>query len=615
MEKITLSKLFNGKLFSVPDYQRGYAWEQKQLLDFTQDIDALIDEEIRSHYTGTIVLFQPKDKRTEYFGTDKLEIFEIVDGQQRLTTCQLYLSIILRQLVAQAEQEYEKNISSLVHSGNKPKLRLNNDSKDFFLDLLKNGSSSITPINIHQKRLEYAFNTLNKHISEQLTVRQEKIGYLKELYDALTRKLHFSHYIIDDESEIGMTFELMNSRGKGLSVLELLKNYLMHWVYRNVPGEPKRETITDSINRAWKDVYLNIASANGNEDQCLRIAWTLLQSPTPKNWKGYVGFKAPSAIPLRDFSKKSKQDTYLFIEKLASELKEFSYHYSRITNPQLDPNIPGEYERLVRIKNTGNTSIFLPLITASRQKVINGHCDIAHYLNLLETIELYSYRVFLWARRRSNAGQAKLFHLGYNIYQGNLDLNEAQKEIKTRIMFYSEEDNFKTELTTTFTNWYRQRKLLKYTLYEYEIELLNKKGKGAQPKLSWKDLSDSTLEHILPQTPELDSLWLQKWSEEDIKHYLHHISNIVLTRDNSHYRNFEFDRKKGSQGKGHCYANSDIRQEREISKYGDWTIAECKHRKVELEQWILGRWGLDESLYTAEPDEKDEDELEEELLW
>ena len=57
------------------------------------------------------------------------------------------------------------------------------------------------------------------------------------LFDAIIRKLNFSFYSIEVESEIGMTFELMNSRGKDLSALELLKNYLMHWIYRNVNGK------------------------------------------------------------------------------------------------------------------------------------------------------------------------------------------------------------------------------------------------------------------------------------------------------------------------------------------------------------------------------------------
>ena len=99
MEKKTLSNILEGKIFQIPDYQRGYAWEAKQWKDFVQDIDALIDDKIISHYTGTIVIYQPITKPTENYGTKKLEIVDIVDGQQRLTTCSLYLSIIIKELI------------------------------------------------------------------------------------------------------------------------------------------------------------------------------------------------------------------------------------------------------------------------------------------------------------------------------------------------------------------------------------------------------------------------------------------------------------------------------------------------------------------------------------
>lgn len=58
MEKQTLTKLFSGKTFRIPDYQRGYAWGEKQCQDLIEDIDSLVtDERVRVHYTGTIVTY------------------------------------------------------------------------------------------------------------------------------------------------------------------------------------------------------------------------------------------------------------------------------------------------------------------------------------------------------------------------------------------------------------------------------------------------------------------------------------------------------------------------------------------------------------------------------
>ncbi|MBL0286753.1 MAG: HNH endonuclease [Bacteroidetes bacterium] len=117
------------------------------------------------------------------------------------------------------------------------------------------------------------------------------------------------------------------------------------------------------------------------------------------------------------------------------------------------------------------------------------------------------------------------------------------------------------------------RRLLKYSLFEYELWLLKDKNK---PKLNWEDLTDATIEHILPQTPDADSVWLKNWKSEDINKYTHDISNLVLTKDNSRYKNFDFERKKGNQQSEYCYLKSDIRQERKIAEYDEWTVESCK---------------------------------------
>ncbi len=241
MEKKTLSSLLEGKLFKIPDYQRGYAWEEKQWKDFVQDIDALIDDKIISHYTGTVVIYQSPEKPTEDYGTKKLEVVDIVDGQQRLTTCSLYLSIILNKLIELGSEEFKGELPIYLFNGSKSKLVLNNDTADFYFDLITKGIANVETNTIHQKKLLEGYDYLKKHIDTQLGKRQENSeDYLRSLFDALIRKLNFSFYPIEVESEIGMTFELMNSRGKELSSMELLKNYLMYWVYRNI-SEPIKQ--------------------------------------------------------------------------------------------------------------------------------------------------------------------------------------------------------------------------------------------------------------------------------------------------------------------------------------------------------------------------------------
>ncbi len=610
MEKKTLSNLLEGKIFKIPDYQRGYAWEEKQWKDFVQDIDALIDDNIHSHYTGTIVIYQPNTKPTENYGTKKLEIVDIVDGQQRLTTCSIYLSIIIDELIRQNEVDYNAELPIYLYSGSKSRLRLNNDTEDFYFDLISKGATNIKANTVHQVRLLEGYEYLKTHIKEQLVVRSEKgIEYLKDLFDAIIRKLNFSFYPIEVESEIGMTFELMNSRGKDLSSMELLKNYLMYWVYRNIPVENEKEDFTNIINKSWKEVYINIASCNGSENQCLRIAWTLFVSYTPKNWDGYNGFKSDNVIPLRDFSKKTKEETKKFLLKFIDGLALISKHYSAVIKPNELTESKSEFDILTKIKNAGNIANYLPLMVASRIKLEKDEIDKNDYLDFLKSLEMFSYRVFLWEGKRSNAGLSKFYGWADDIFSNEHKLPTITEWIYGTINWYSNENSFRKELKEDFYNWYQIRRLLKYSLFEYELWLLKDKNK---PKLNWEDLTDATIEHILPQTPDADSVWLKNWKSEDINKYTHDISNLVLTKDNSRYKNFDFERKKGNQQSEYCYLKSDIRQERKIAEYDEWTVESCKKRRAELEKWIIERWGIDKHFVI--PNNLAEDDLEDELI-
>jgi hypothetical protein len=591
MEKKTLSNILEGKIFQIPDYQRGYAWEEKQWKDFVQDIDALIDDKIISHYTGTIVIYQPSKKPTENYGTKRLEIVDVVDGQQRLTTCSLYLSIIIKELIKISQEDFNAEIPIYLYSGSKSKLRLNNDTADFYLDLISKGVSNIEANSVHQKRIYDAYCFLKKHIEEQLTKRVDKgEDYLRDLFDAIIRKLNFSFYPIEVESEIGMTFELMNSRGKNLSSMELLKNYLMYWVYRNILDNSEKEDFTSKINKTWKEVYVNIAKCNGSESQCLRIAWTLFVNYTPKNWNGYSGFKSDEVIPLRNFNSKSKEDVKEFLLKFVDGLALISKHYSAIIKPNNNSFDENELNLLTKIRNAGNIANYLPLMVASRIKKETNEVTKDDYFDLLKSLEIFSYRVFLWEGKRSNAGLSKFYRWADDVFSSKHSLKSVTDWIYGTINWYSPENGFRKSLTEDFLGWYHYRRLLKYTLFEYELFLLKGKNK---PKLNWEDLTDSTIEHILPQNPDSNSNWLIKWTDEERKKYLHDISNLVLTKDNSRYNNFEFDRKKGIAGSGFSYSNSDIRQERKIAEYDDWTPDTCKKRREELTNWVIKNWGID----------------------
>lgn len=608
MNKGTLTSLFAESLYRIPDYQRGYAWEEKQWKDFIQDIDALIDDQLTSHYTGTVVVYASRNAEVQDYGTKRLRVVDVVDGQQRLTTACLYLSVIIHALINKGESAYEREISDFLYSGAICKLTLNNDTSGIFYDLLKTGQANTAPQSPHEKRLVAAYARLQGHIDDQLV--QRGLDYLKALHHAITQKLHFTFYTIEEECEIGMTFELMNSRGKGLSVLELLKNYLMHWVSRNIPDASERNSMTSLINKYWKDTYTNLGACSGNEDQCLRIAWILYCNHSPANWIGYDGFKGDDYIPLRTFTKRSKEDTKAFILQFAEGLADISRHYASITSPTASNTISqDELLWLTKIHHTGNIANFLPLMVATRKHRENSSISETDYIAILKAMECFAYRVFLYNGRRSNAGKSSFYLWGHDIFTQTTTLRDVVAGVHTLTRYYAPEESF-VSANATPGNWYGTRNRLRYTLFEYELHLLTVEGKGKQPHLTWEDLKDSTIEHILPQTPEENSHWNAVWSLDDYKSCVHDIGNLVLTQNNRDYWNYEFSCKKGQPGQSPSYSNSDIRQERKLSLFSDWTPKEFMERRNELVAWINDRWKT-ESIQSAAPleivDEADED--------
>ena len=110
MQQLTnLDTVFKKKIFRIPDYQRGYAWQLRQLTDFWEDLMSL--EDGKNHYTGVLSLEEVPQNKWEQWGEDKWIIenkgytpFFVVDGQQRLTTF-----VILIQVLLETAQELPQN--------------------------------------------------------------------------------------------------------------------------------------------------------------------------------------------------------------------------------------------------------------------------------------------------------------------------------------------------------------------------------------------------------------------------------------------------------------------------------------------------------------------------
>ncbi len=97
MENVrSIEEIFTRRILRIPDYQRGYAWQERQWEDLIEDLDLL--EEDKEHYTGTLVLHAVGEKARQDTEGTNYDVLDIVDGQQRLTTLIVLLDAIRREM-------------------------------------------------------------------------------------------------------------------------------------------------------------------------------------------------------------------------------------------------------------------------------------------------------------------------------------------------------------------------------------------------------------------------------------------------------------------------------------------------------------------------------------
>lgn len=110
----SITNIFESTVFRIPDYQRGYAWGDKQLNDFWEDLENLAKK--RFHYTGVLTLERVEDKIFKRWDEDKWLIedrdftpYFIVDGQQRLITIVILIQTILEKIDNKYFASFEKS--------------------------------------------------------------------------------------------------------------------------------------------------------------------------------------------------------------------------------------------------------------------------------------------------------------------------------------------------------------------------------------------------------------------------------------------------------------------------------------------------------------------------
>jgi len=256
----TLQELFNHNIFKVPDYQRGYSWENRHREDLLEDLE-LIRE--KHHYTGTIVI-KEKGKREGLGKT--FQIYDIVDGQQRFTSLIILLNSIaneMEDLKSETSHEIGDTIKKTyikeksIEGPSIYKLELDDDNNSYFRDAIIENKKGIEQRIESHKRLADAKKQFTSYLVSKRYENlpqlsdEEYFQFLNRLLNKISQSLIFTLYEVEDDAEVGVIFEVMNDRGKPLSELEKVKNYLIYLTGRVSEG-PDAEDLVKRINESWK---------------------------------------------------------------------------------------------------------------------------------------------------------------------------------------------------------------------------------------------------------------------------------------------------------------------------------------------------------------------------
>jgi uncharacterized protein with ParB-like and HNH nuclease domain len=138
---LTINGLLNGRLFRIPDYQRAYAWTEKQRSDLFDDIEE-IKRTKQEHFMATVVCLARE--KCEIVA-DAFQAVDVVDGQQRLTTIIILLKAIEKNLnkTNVNENNLKSEIVELLVKGDEHSvvlLQTNHDSSHMFIDYLRSGT-------------------------------------------------------------------------------------------------------------------------------------------------------------------------------------------------------------------------------------------------------------------------------------------------------------------------------------------------------------------------------------------------------------------------------------------------------------------------------------------
>jgi hypothetical protein len=569
-ENNTFRKLIgNGLSYRIPRFQRDYSWTDEEWEDLWQDLLGTLQPDGEpAHYLGYLVLQSPDDKT-----------FEVIDGQQRLTTVTIIILAILKHLqrLVEAGKEPADNARRItqirqtyigyldpVTLVSRPKLILNRNNNSYFQDyLVPLGHLPKRNFRASDHLLRKAFEWFDRHIGEVLKQETGDQGRrLAQLAEDLTDRLFFTVITVTDELNAYKVFETLNARGVRLSATDLLKNYLFSVLdRRNDENGHQLRNENDHELRSLEGRWEAMVGRLGAESfpDFLRMHWNsrrpfARQAELFKTIRGQVKTREAVFQLLRDMEQ--DLDTYLGLS--SPEASDWSR----------------ELKTLVGTLRTFNVRQPFPLLLAARRRFAD-----TEFVRLVRACVVISLRYNIICSY-SPAKQERTYNaVAERIARGEIMGLGAALAAMTGV--YPHDAAFRAAFTdkTIRTTQSRNNRVVRFILCALERHLV--------PDHDYDFTSDAfTLEHVLPQNPETG--W-DGFTDEEAEALVYRLGNLTLMQAgaNRDLGNAPYPVKRAA------FASSGFAITRRLAQeYAEWTPERIAARQVWMANQATSIWRI-----------------------
>ena len=180
------------------------------------------------------------------------------------------------------------------------KLTLNRDSRGFFADNILGFHPDVQgpTIRSHRRLLEGKEHFAGFLQAQRDVQKDNYPTWLREVYFKITQHLTVIVYEVANDLDAGVIFETMNDRGRPLTELEKVKNYLLYVCSKL--DLPTSFPLEEQINATWAHIFEELMAAglsdSDNEDQFLRAHWLAVYDYDQKKWNQFRSIKDQFAL-------------------------------------------------------------------------------------------------------------------------------------------------------------------------------------------------------------------------------------------------------------------------------------------------------------------------------